>query len=223
MVGIYKITSPTGRIYIGQSVNIEKRQQQYESGINYKNQTKLRNSLVKYGFATHIFEVIQECDVEELNMQERYWQDHYGVLSQRGLNCRLTQTNDKSGRLSEQTKSRISKANSGVNAGFYGRNHTEEAKSRIRQASLGRRHTEEAKKYMSEIKKGYKKSQEHVKAIAEKKKKPILQYTKDSKPIREWNSVKEAGEALGINRGNISSCLTGTFKSAGGYMWKYKK
>ena len=30
MIGIYKITSPSGRIYIGQSTNIEKRKKQEE-------------------------------------------------------------------------------------------------------------------------------------------------------------------------------------------------
>ena len=30
-IGIYKITSPTRKIYIGQSINIEKRQSQYRN------------------------------------------------------------------------------------------------------------------------------------------------------------------------------------------------
>ena len=50
MIGIYKITSPTGRIYIGQSVNIERRFKQHKRKTkNYKPNTLLINSFNKYG------------------------------------------------------------------------------------------------------------------------------------------------------------------------------
>lgn len=46
IIGIYKITSPSGKIYIGQSINIEKRWEKYQKYIeNIKNQIKLYNSL----------------------------------------------------------------------------------------------------------------------------------------------------------------------------------
>jgi hypothetical protein len=48
MIGIYKITSPSKKVYIGQSVNIEKRKYFYEIG-NCKKQIKLYNSIKKYG------------------------------------------------------------------------------------------------------------------------------------------------------------------------------
>lgn len=51
----------------------------------------------------------------------------------------------------------------------------------------------------------------------------ILQYSRDGVFIREWPSVKEAGKALKINTGNISSCLKQKLKTAGGFVWKYKK
>lgn len=62
--------------------------------------------------------------------------------------------------------------------------------------------------------------------IAEAKKgcnKAILQYDLEGNPIREWESIKEAGETLGINRNNISSCCSGRIKTAGGYIWRYKQ
>ena len=40
MVGIYKITNPSGKIYIGQSVNIDNRISSYKN-LKCKNQTKL--------------------------------------------------------------------------------------------------------------------------------------------------------------------------------------
>ena len=60
MVGIYKITSPSGRVYIGQSVNIEKRFLSYSKLLRCKTQIKLFRSFLKYGVINHIFETIEE-------------------------------------------------------------------------------------------------------------------------------------------------------------------
>ena len=54
MIGIYKITSPTNKIYIGQSIDIENRFTKYKS-LDCKNQVRLYNSLKKYGFDKHKF------------------------------------------------------------------------------------------------------------------------------------------------------------------------
>ena len=50
---------------------------------------------------------------------------------------------------------------------------------------------------------------------------PVLQYTKDMKFIREYNSINEAYEITKIN--NISACCRGIQKSSGGFIWKYKE
>ena len=67
MIGIYKITSPNNNIYIGQSINIEKRFVQYKKLRSCCNQIKLYNSFVKYGVDNHIFEIIEECNIEFFN------------------------------------------------------------------------------------------------------------------------------------------------------------
>jgi len=105
MIGIYKITSPTNRVYIGQSINIEKRFNNYRL-LNCKNQIVLYKSFLKYNVQNHIFEIIEKCSLELLNERERYYQDVYDVLKT-GLNCKLTTTNDKSGKLSIETKNKI--------------------------------------------------------------------------------------------------------------------
>jgi hypothetical protein len=103
MIGIYKITSPSGKIYIGQSINIKNRFNQYKRLYSVKNQPKLYDSFKEYGINNHIFEIIQECNIELLNEQERYWQDFYDVL-ENGLNSILTKTINKKGELSVETK-----------------------------------------------------------------------------------------------------------------------
>lgn len=106
MVGIYKITSPNGRVYIGQSKNLEERLRYYslKSSIN---QVKLHRSFKKYGIKSHKFEIIEQCLKEELNNRERYWQEYYEVLT-KGLNCQLTTSENAPHEMSEEYKEAIS-------------------------------------------------------------------------------------------------------------------
>lgn len=53
--------------------------------------------------------------------------------------------------------------------------------------------------------------------------KPVLQYDKDGKFIKEYPSAKQAGIELGIGNTHITSCCTGHRNSSGGYIWKYKE
>jgi group I intron endonuclease len=112
MIGIYKITSPTRKIYVWQSCNIEKRFKAYKH-IQTKTQIKLYRSFNKHGIDNHIFEIIEECVIEKLNDKERYWQDYYNVIGPNGLNCVLTKSNTKSGYISDEIKSKISNSNKG--------------------------------------------------------------------------------------------------------------
>jgi hypothetical protein len=111
MVGIYKITSPSGKIYIGQSTNIERRFKEYQI---YKSSisigSKLFKSFQKYGVENHTFEIIEECTLEQLNEREIYWGYYFNTLGKTGLNLRLGNAN---GICSEETKKKIGKGNKG--------------------------------------------------------------------------------------------------------------
>lgn len=50
----------------------------------------------------------------------------------------------------------------------------------------------------------------------------ILQFNLDGEFIKEFNSIKEASEEIGISKSAIVHCLKGKTKKAGGYKWKYK-
>ena len=54
--------------------------------------------------------------------------------------------------------------------------------------------------------------------------KPVLQYTLDMVFINEYPSINEASRQTGIQVSHITECCKGKygFKSAGGYIWKYK-
>ena len=62
----------------------------------------------------------------------------------------------------------------------------------------------------------------HNQRSAEKRSKPVLQYTKDGKFVKEWKSARDIERNLGYNSGYISSCCNGKFKSAYRFVWKYK-
>ena len=52
--------------------------------------------------------------------------------------------------------------------------------------------------------------------------KPILQFTKDGVLVKEWQSACEAGRQLRISPSHICQCCKGRYKSAGGFVWRYK-
>lgn len=73
--------------------------------------------------------------------------------------------------LTKETREKISKANRKENNPFYGKHHTEEAKEKLSQSSrissLGRRHTEETKQKLSEINTGKHHTEEAKKKLSE--------------------------------------------------------
>ena len=101
MIGIYKITNPTGKIYIGQSVDIEARLLQYKHVSQYSLGRKIKNSIIKYGWENHTHEIIEECFLDQLDDREIFWGDYYNTLGKNGLNLKL---GDGRGKCSDETK-----------------------------------------------------------------------------------------------------------------------
>lgn len=129
---IYKITNPNNRVYIGQSIDIKRRFRYYRN-LQCKGQPRLYNSLKKYGWETHIFEIIEKCKFEDLNIRERYWQEYYDVLdNDKGMNCTYVKTDVLPKRLSKNTKLKMSKNNSGH---MKGKKLSQETKDKIRKNS----------------------------------------------------------------------------------------
>lgn len=124
MIGIYRITNPNGKVYIGQSRDINKRKIQHEYNASSGELNKLYNSIRKYGWSKHEFSVIELCKVEDLNVRERYWQEYYNVIEE-GLNCKLTRTHKKPQKVSIQTRLKMSNSRTGVRRGKQSAEHIE--------------------------------------------------------------------------------------------------
>lgn len=76
--GIYKIVNQVnGKVYIGQSISIERRFNTHRNeafNLNSKSyEYPLYRAIRKYGLENFIFEIIEECSVEELNTKEKFY------------------------------------------------------------------------------------------------------------------------------------------------------
>lgn len=151
IIGIYKITSFKNKVYIGQSRNIVKRIQSYARlSDKTKTQVRLYNSIKKYGWENHFFEIIEECSIVELKCKERYWQDFYQVIGVNGLNCILQECENTPRILSEETREKISLANFGKK-----RTISEEGLAGLRKAHKGKVVSEETRQKLSQSLKAF--------------------------------------------------------------------
>lgn len=241
-IGIYRILNPKERIYIGQSINLEKREYDYKNLKNCKSQTLLFRSLKKYGWDNHKFEIIEEYIFEHLNERERYWQDFYNVMNpKKGLNCRLTTSLTKTGELSQETKHKISESNKGkpkhteetklktsqrskLLKNMLGKNHSIETIQKIRQSKIGKSPSIETRNKMSESALGKVKTQEHRINISNNHptKKSVLQMDLKGNLINEFISINEASRKTGHRVSDISACCNNKQKTAFGFVWRFK-
>lgn len=216
--GIYKITSPTGRVYIGQSVDINHRFDSYiKMYIKNEGQVKLHRSFLKHGVENHIFEILEKCLEWDLNCRERFWQDEFNVINN-GLNYRLTKTEDKSGKVFKETLSKMSQASMG-NQHWLGKTHSQETKDKIGNANRGRKHSEEVNKS-----KGRKGNIPPLKGRFSKDNPlsiPIVQLDLEGFLVAKWDSLMDVKRELCFNICNINSCLKGKLKTSSGFKWIY--
>jgi len=231
---IYKITNPKGRVYIGQSINFKSRIKSYK-GLKCEGQPRLYSSLNKYGFKNHIIEVIEYCNESELNNRERYWQDFYNVLSKTGLNCRLTRSSDRSGKLSESTIQKIRDKDITYMIGNNfrtGIKHTEDIKKQIRNTLIenskkenyinpmagkfgvlnpffGMKHSKETKDILRNNALKNKKTLDILKKCNKNRQYLLL----DIETGVYYESIREASNFLDINNSTLKAMLSGRFKN----------
>ena len=59
-----------------------------------------------------------------------------------------------------------------------------------------------------------------IEKSASKRRKSVIQYSKDMKIIKIWESASKVEKELNIYATKITACCNGKRKSAGGYIWK---
>jgi len=230
MIGIYKITSPSNKVYIGQSINVENRWKYFYRTLNCKAQPKLFNSLKKYGWEQHKFEIIEECTKEQLNEKEIYWGNFYNVLTE-GLNCKL---GEGKGACSKETKQKMSKAR-------LGKKDTQETKikksnslkNKPKPKGFGESHSKKIKNKpkpkgfgdnLSKQRKGnWIIPQHQIEAGIKARNKPTIQYDLQGNFIKEHESAKHAAIYIGVHEVNMRFHLNGKYKTCKRYIFRYKE
>lgn len=187
--GIYLIRNPKGRVYIGQSTDVYERWKAYRR-FGCPHQTSLLASLRKYGAKKHKFELLCQCEKDELNDKEAYYVALFQSTDRRyGMN--LKEGGGVRAKVSEETRERMSRANMGRNKG---RKPSPEAVEKMRQTKLAQhvKVSDEMKKRISEKMKGRKQTEEHIRnavnARRGKKRKPLTEEHK--RKIAEGNKGK---------------------------------
>lgn len=118
--------------------------------------------------------------------------------------------------------------------GTAGRVVSEETRGKLRKGRLGKKHSKESRAKISKARKKSKASEETRKKISEKNRGRIcsevtrekIRKSHKSRPFKDqygtvYESIRQAGERLGILPGGIWNALNGRSKSAMGYVFEY--
>lgn len=239
MTGIYKITSPSGNIYIGQSVDLADRFRRYKK-LKCKLQPFIYRSLLKHGSDKHLFEIIHELpkDVSQtiLNDYEIFYINIYKEAGVVLMNIKSGGAGG--GKCAEETKKKIGDANRGRkmsehqrlsissrqkgkpawNKGMKGRklNLTVEkrkARSEIAKKRIGFKHSEETKLQFSLTRKGRQAYNKGKKCSEDHKRKLSIAHT--GKKLSEATKAKlsEINKGRPATNNKLSICQVREIKT----------
>lgn len=75
---IYKLTSPSGKCYIGKTeFTIEERFNTHIAESKYNSKRPILRAISKYGKDNFALEVLEECNKDNINLKEIYWIEHF--------------------------------------------------------------------------------------------------------------------------------------------------
>jgi len=142
---IYKITNPSGKIYIGKTTDILRRYNNHLSTKN-KKQSLINNSINKYGLENHDFMIMDSVPFENLSNAEQFYIaicKSYRGENINGMNLTIGGDGTQGYKMSNATKSKIAKK-------AIGRVATKETKEKLSAINKNKIVSEETKHKMSE-------------------------------------------------------------------------
>jgi group I intron endonuclease len=141
---IYKLTSPHGKVYIGQTNNFNGRMAEHKCNGN-KGKNKLYNSIKKYGWDNFTKEIIANTDSKQnANLLEESLIQKFKATGHNGLNTRISAEGGDvwEGRYDTPEYmdfvARMKVINSGQNNGMYGKTHSDESRDKLKAKAKGR-------------------------------------------------------------------------------------
>ena len=213
-----------GKVYIGQSKNIEHRWYCHVSSLknNHHYNTYLQNAWNKYGEEAFKFYIVETCDLSELDEREIHYIAKYRS-SNSNFGYNLTAGGNGTHNAPLETRKKMSES---IKRHYE---NNPEKRELTRQNTLKQfadpefykkyrelRSSEEYRKKISEAHKGFKVSEETKRKISKNSGKKVICIETGI----VFNNIAEAERSLPGNK-NIKSVVTGRRKTAGGYHWAY--
>lgn len=220
---IYKYTSPSGKCYIGQTINETLRRKMWFSSAYHYAGRKIDRARKKYGRDNFAYQILvkniyssRELAIQDLNRLEIYYIGLYNSYNN-GYNSTIGGDGVTGLKLTEEQIEKVRKAN-------LGRKLSKEHKMKIGVASSRWQNTKENKIKMSSIRKG-RSNPNAIEAMVSSRLRPIIQLSINGEFIKEFSSIKEAVTSLGgkAANANIIKVCKGERTTAYGYIWKYKE
>lgn len=232
MIGtIYKLTSPSNKCYIGQTIDLARRKKTFYNPNKYYSGHRLDNAIKKYEVENFQYEVIiqivesnREKLREKLDELEKFYIEKYNSYNN-GYNMTLGGSGFKGCFQTEESRKKISEKAKGRISPMRGKHLTREQKDIL--SKFAKTRTGEKNPFY-----GKTHSEETKSKIGKANSVPVLQLDLNGNVIAEFKSAKEAGESFGKPRANseiVKVCrgyispLGKKYITALGYKWKYKE
>lgn len=221
---VYKLTSPSQKIYIG--ITKQPLSRRWANGTGYKRCPAIHKAIKKYGWDSFNKEIIaRELTESEAKDYEVFFIKLYGS-NKKAYGYNLTDGGDgTSGRkMTEETRRKIIEKNKGKRL-------TEAQKEHLRQINLGKHHSEETKKKMSASRKG-KKFPNRKRVLSDEERKRLSDNFKGTnnplarkviclETLKVYDTMAQAREETGASK--ITDCCKHYYKhkTSAGLHWEY--
>lgn len=209
---IYLVKNQQDKIvYIGQQIGTKSINEYKGSGL------LLNRAYKKYGEDYFKREIIEYCDVYELNDKEKLYIKQYNTKFPHGYNLTDGGDGNKGYQYNDNQKQNISKAK-------IGQKYPKEHGDKIRQAKLGKKRDQETINKIIQTKASKYNIQSNLDLKGQYKsnsQKSIFQYDLQDNILNKYQSAQDAGRCLGKSGNSIADCAAGRQKTAYGYIWKY--
>ena len=184
---IYKHTSPSGKSYIGQTNNYDRRCSEHQT----RTACRAFHSAIKlYGWDNFSHEILHEnLTIEQANELEEQLIKEYNTLSPNGYNLKTGGLNSKT---CQEIVNKVALANKG-------KTRSQETRNKMSLVKKGKTHSQETLNKMSLANKGKTHSQESRDKMSLAKKN-ISQETRDKLSLANKNRTQELKDKISLTR-----------------------
>lgn len=219
---IYKYTSPSGKVYIGQTTNQTLRRKKWfnmsspYTSLDWK--SKIDKARIKYGPSSFIYEVLfqnkyvsRRAAKIELNTLEAYYVGLYDSY-RAGYNSTIG-GDSASGPIKHSNRTKLK-----MRLSHLGKRMNDASKAKLSKALTGIKRSEEFKEKAKVAHKGQVRTKESIQKQIQAQYKEVAMIDLEGNIVRVFNSIGTTAKYIGRTAGSISiACKRGTVSA--GYKW----